>query len=446
MIIPHGPRSFLPGRFLRRMQHDPIPFLTGLARDYGDAVQFRIGPQTMIVFSHPDLVREVLVTHHRSFRKSRVLQRAKIVLGEGLLTSEGEEHKRARRLAQPAFHRERIERYAVVMGQRAAALRDAWRDGETLDVHEQMMHVALSVVAKTLFDADVDEEQDEIGAALTRLIELFPLLMNPLAPLLQKLPVPSTLRFRSAIRRLDRTIYGIIRQRRASGEDRGDLLSMLLLAHDVEGDGGGMSDVQLRDEVMTLFLAGHETTANALAWTFYLLAQHPGIAREVQRVVDEVLGDRPATAADYPRLQYVEMVLAESMRLFPPAWALSRLVVENVTIGGWDVPKDAVVVMPQAVIHRDPRFWPDPERFDPLRFTAEAKLVRTKYAYFPFGAGPRICIGEGFAWMEGVLILATLARRWEMELLSRDVQPRASITLRPGGGIQMRLRERPVSS
>jgi cytochrome P450 len=252
------------------MQRAPIPFFTKLARDYGDAAQFRIGPQLVILFNHPDLIRDLLVTQERSFHKSRVLQRAKVVFGEGLLTSEGAFHLRQRRLAQPAFHRERIARYAEVMVERAARLRETWRDGETVDVHHQMMRVTLSVVAKTLFNAEVESEAEEIGAALTELVELFPRLMNPFAGLLQKLPLPATRRFDRALARLDRTIYAIIEERRRTNADRGDLLSMLLLAVDEEGDGGGMTDKQLRDEAMTLFLARHETTANALAWTWML--------------------------------------------------------------------------------------------------------------------------------------------------------------------------------
>ena len=433
--IPIGPRSRIPFRFLRVMQRDPIPFLTRLARDYGDIVQFQVGPQVLVLVSHPDLIREMLVARPHSFHKSRVMQRAKIILGEGLLTSENPLHQRQRRLAQPAFHRDRIARYAEVMVERAAVMRDQWRDGQTVDIHHEMMRLTLSVVAKTLFDAEVEGEEDEIGRALTSLIDLFPLLMNPFSTYLRNLPVPSTLRFRKAIARLDRTIYGIIDERRASGEDRGDLLSMLLLAQDEEGDGGGMSDRQLRDEALTLFLAGHETTANALAWTWYLLARHPEVAAEVRRVA----GDALPTAADYPRLQYLEMVLAESMRLYPPAWALSRLAIDDMSLGGYDVPRGAVVMASQAITHRDPRFWPDPDRFDPTRFAPDAKLARPKFAYFPFGGGSRVCIGEGFAWMEGVLLLATLAQRWDMELLSRDVKPKASITLRPAGGIRMRL-------
>jgi cytochrome P450 len=439
---PPGPRSLLPGRLLRTLQRDPIPLFTRLARDYGDASMFSVLGQKIVFFNHPDLVAELLVAQNRFFHKSRVLQRSKIVFGEGLLTSEDPLHLRQRRLAQPAFHRERIARYAEAMVACAARTRERWRDGETLDVHHEMMRLTLDVVAKTLFGADVGGEADEIGAALTQLVDLFPLLMNPVAPLLQKLPiVPSTRRFRRAVSRLDETIYAMIEARRRSNEDRGDLLSMLLLAQDVEGDGGGMTDRQLRDEAMTLFLAGHETTANALAWTWYLLGLHPDVAEALHAHVADVLGDRLPTADDYPRLHFAEAVLAESMRLFPPAWAVSRLAMQDVTIGEWLVPRGAVAVVAQAVMHRDARFWPEPERFDPSRFT-EAKTGRPKFAYFPFGGGPRICIGEGFAWMEGVLLLATLAQRWRMELLSRDVAAQASITLRPRGGIAVRLRHR----
>jgi len=439
MSTPPGPRSRIPFRYLRALQRDPIPFFQKLATDYGDASQFHVGPQQIFFFNHPDLIRELLVTQHRSFHKSRVLQRSKIIFGEGLLTSEEEVHRRQRRLVQPAFHRERIARYAEVMIERAARL--SWKDGEVLDVHQEMMRLTLSVVAKTLFDADVDQEADEIGAALTSLVDLFPTLINPIANLLRKLPLPQTMRFRRSLERLDQTVYGIIDERRKSGQDRGDLLSMLLMAVDEE-DGGSMNDQQLRDEAMTLFLAGHETTANALAWTWYLLSLNPDAANAMHRELAAVLGDRTPTPADYARLPYTEMVVAESMRMFPPAWAVSRLAVEDAMIGEWLVPKGAVVVAAQAVTHRDPRWFPDPSRFDPLRFTPEAKASRPKLSYFPFGAGPRICIGEGFAWMEAVLIVATIAQRWRLELVSRDVTPQASITLRPKGGIRMRVKQR----
>jgi cytochrome P450 len=424
------------------MQHRPLPFLSQLARDYGDAAYFRIGPGRLYFFAHPDQVREVLVTRHASFIKGLALQRTKIVLGEGLLTSEGELHKRQRRLAQPAFHRERIQRYAEVMVEKAAVARERWRDGEELDVAHELMRLTLDVVAKTLFDADVDDEADEIGAALTELMQLFPLLLHPLTPLILKLPfMPQVRRFRRAMARLDRTIYSMIDARRRGNVDRGDLLSMLLLATDTEGDGSGMSDLQLRDETMTIFLAGHETTANALAWTLYALARNPHIERELHRELDEVLAGRLPTPDDYTRLPYTEMVLAESMRLYPPAWALGRYATESVEVGEWHVPPQGLVLVSQWVTHRDPRFWPDPERFDPLRFTPEAKASRPKMAYFPFGAGPRVCIGESFAWMEGVLLLATIAQRWRFER-GNDVEPQALVTLRPKQRMSMRVTRR----
>src|SRR3954464_1322561 len=245
-MTPPGPKSRIPFRYLRTLQRDPIPFFTKLASEYGDASQFHVGPQQIFFFNHPDLIRELLVTQHRSLHKSRVLQRSKIIFGEGLLTSEEELHKRQRRLAQPAFHRERIGRYAEGMGERATRL--SWNDGEVRDIHQEMMRLTLSVVAKTLFDADVDQEADEIGAALTSVVDLFPTLMNPIANLLRKLPLPQTVRFRRSLERLDKTVYGIINERRKSGEDRGDLLSMLLIAVDEEGDGGRTTDHQLRDE------------------------------------------------------------------------------------------------------------------------------------------------------------------------------------------------------
>lgn len=445
-MFPPGPKNRFPTQNLRAMQYDPLRFLTRVADEYGDASSFRVARARLFFFRHPDLVRDVLVTKHASFIKGLALQRTKIVLGEGLLTSEGELHKRQRRLAQPAFHRERIQRYGEEMVVKAIAARERWRDGEELDVTHEMMRLTLAVVAKTLFDADVDDEADEIGAALTELMLMFPILLHPLAPLILRMPfMPQVRRFRKAMSRLDRIIYSLIEERRRANpveqQSRGDLLSMLLMATDVEGDGGGMSDLQLRDETMTIFLAGHETTANALAWTWYALARNPDVERELHRELDEVLGGRTPSPADYPRLPYTEMVLAESMRLFPPAWGLGRYASSDTKIGEWDVPKDALVVLSQWVTHKDPRFWPDPEKFDPLRFTAEAKAQRPKMAYFPFGAGPRICIGEGFAWMEGVLLLATIAQQWKFDR-GPDVDHAALITLRPKTAMRMRVKRR----
>ena len=439
--FPPGPKSFLPGGALRALQRDPIGFLTRMARTYGDASHWHFGPQHFYFFNHPDLIREVLVTSARSFMKGRALQRAKIFLGDGLLTSEGELHRRQRRLVQPAFHRDRIDRYAAIMVEYGRRARERWRDGEELDVAHEMMRLTLSIVGKTLFDAEVEQEANEVGRALTDLMDLFTVLLSPFAGILQRLPLPSTRRFRKAMRRLDATIYRIIEERRAAGEDRGDLLSMLLLAQDEEEDSGGMSDLQVRDEAMTLFLAGHETTSNALSWTWYLLSRNPEVERALHEEVDRVCGDRLPRPDDVARLTYTEMVLAESMRIYPPAYLIGRMALEDVTIGEWRVPKGAIVIVAEIVTHRDARWFPDPMRFDPTRFTSEARASRPKFAYFPFGGGPRICIGEGFAWTEGILLLATIAQKWRFTG-APDVEPLPLITLRPRGGLPMRATRR----
>jgi cytochrome P450 len=326
------------------------------------------------------------------------------------------------------------------MTEMAARTASRWRDGETLDISQEMMRLTLAIVAKTLFDADVEAEADEIGAALTAVMELFDMLLMPFSELLEKLPLPHVRRFRRAKERLDATIYRIIEERRQSKEDRGDLLSMLLSARDEEGDGGGMSDLQVRDEVMTLFLAGHETTSNALTWTWYLLSEHTEVEAKLHAELDAVLEGRPPAFEDVARLRYTEMVLAESMRLYPPAWAIGRLALKDYEVGGYTIPAKSLVLLSQYVTQRDERFFPEPARFDPERWTPEAKEARPQFSYFPFGGGPRRCIGEGFAWMEGVLLTAALAQRWRMRLIpNHRVETNAVITLRPKYGMRMTM-------
>jgi cytochrome P450 len=439
-----GPKTFWPGGHVYSFRRDPLKFLTRLAREYGDVVQFKTGPQRIFLLNHPEHVRDVLVTHHERFHKGRALQRARRLLGTGLLTSEGEFHRRQRRLAQPAFHRQRVNSYGEVMVGFAARVGDRWRDGQTLDIAEEMMRLTLAVVGKTLFDADVGRDADEVGAALTEVMELFGYLMLPFSELLEKLPLPPRRRFERARARLDAVIYRIIDERRRDGADRGDLLSMLLFAVDEEGDLTSMTNEQLRDEVMTLFLAGHETTANVLTWAWYSLARNPEAEAKLHAELDAVLeGGRPPTIEDVPALRYTEMVVAETMRLYPPAWAVGRLAIEDHEVGGYLIPRGSLVLVSQFVMHRDPRFYPDPECFDPARWTPEAKQTRPPFAYFPFGGGVRRCIGEGFAWTEAALLLATLARRWRLSLAPGqrvEMQPR--ITLRPKGGVPMTLAKR----
>jgi len=441
---PPGPRRRVPALNALRMGRSPLTFLTELRDRYGDIARVPLGSETLYLFSHPDLVRDVLVTNHRNFHKGRGLERAKILLGEGLLTSEGDFHLRQRRLAQPAFHRQRVAAYGTTMATYAASRRDRWQSGATIDAHHEMMALTLAIVGKTLFDADVEHEAAEIGAALATTFESFSFgFFLPFGELLERLPLPATLRFRKARARLDATIYRLIEERRRTGGDRGDLLSMLLLAQDTEGDGGGMTDLQLRDEAMTIFLAGHETTANALTWTWYLLSQHPAVEARLHAEIDSALGGRLPTADDLALLPYTRMVLAESMRLYPPAWLVGRRALGPFESNGYMIPGRSIILVSQYVMHRDARWFPDPERFDPERFTPERQAERPKFAYFPFGGGPRVCIGEQFAWMEGIIALATIAQHWKLRLVpGHPVALQPIVTLRPKHGIHMTVEAR----
>lgn len=440
---PPGPISRIPGRSLVAMQRDRLGFVCALARDYGDIAHVKLGPRHIYLLSRPDDIRDVLVTHHRHFHKARGLERAKLLLGNGLLTSEDEFHLRQRRLAQPAFHKQRIAQYAETMVAFGARARERWRDGETRDIARDMNALTLAVVGKTLFDADVDADAKAIGQALTDSLELFNIALLPFSELFDWLLVRSVTRFRRARELLDGTIYRMIRERRASGEDRGDLLSMLLAAHDTEGDGGGMTDQQLRDELMTLFLAGHETTANALTWTWYLLSQNPDAERAMHAEIDDVLDRRLPTMDDVSALCTTRMVLAESMRLYPPAWIIGRKAIDDYEVGGYPVPAGSVLFMSQYVVHRDARWYPEPERFDPTRWTPDAQAARPKFSYFPFGGGPRQCIGEQFAWTEGMLLLATIAQRWRFRLVpDHPIALQPLITLRPKYGMRMTVERR----
>src|SRR5215207_7801121 len=436
---PPGPRRRLPALNALSLGRNPLTFLRKLRDDYGDIARVPLGTETVYLFSHPDLVRDVLVTNHRNFHKGRGLERAKMLLGEGLLTSEGEFHLRQRRLAQPAFHRQRVAAYGATMATYAASRRDRWRAGATIDAHQEMMALTLAIVGKTLFDADVEHEAGEIGEVLATTFESFNFgFFLPFGELLERLPLPATLRFRKARARLDATIYRLIDERRRTGGDRGDLLSMLLLAQDTEGDGGGMTDLQLRDEAMTLFLAGHEATANAMTWTWYLLSQHPDVEARVHAEIDTALGVRLPAADDLPLLPYTRMVLAESMRLYPPAWIVGRRALGPFEANGYTIPARSIVLLSQYTMHRDARWFPDPERFDPERFTPERQAERPKFTYFPFGGGPRVCIGEQFAWMEGIILLATIAQRWRLRLVpGHPVALQPIITLRPKHGMRM---------
>jgi len=403
----------------------------------------RMAREHLFVASDPAVIRDVLVTHNQNFHKSRGLERIKILLGEGLLTSEDAFHLRQRRLMQPAFHRDRIAAYASTMVSYADRVRRGWTSETTIDVAREMSRLTLLIVGKTLFDTDVESQARDVGEAMSGLMNSFWTLMLPFGETLQRLPIPHIRRGRKARERLDDIIYGIIRERRADGGDRGDLLSMLLMAQDDEDKGRGMTDRQVRDEAMTIFLAGHETTANALTWTWYLLSQSPVEERRLHDEIDNVLQGRPPTVADVERLPYTTRVVTESMRLYPPAWLVGRRAVNEYSIGGYYVPPRSIVVMSQWIVHRDARHYVEPERFNPDRWTPEFKASLPRFAYFPFGGGPRQCIGESFAWMELVLLVATLAQQWRFELVpGHPVVPQAAVTLRPKYGMKMTVNAR----
>lgn len=406
----------------------------------GDVTYFRMGSQPGYFINHPDLVRDVFVVNASRFRKGRALQRAKKLLGEGLLTSEGQHHLRQRRMIQPAFHRQRIAAYAETMVEYGEKMAAKWHDGETRDIDKEMMHLTLQIVGQTLFSADVEDEADGVGKAMTTIIELFNFLLLPFSEWLEKLPLPHAKRFNKARDSLNRVLYGIIDERRRSGEDKGDLLSMLLMAQD-EDDGSGMTDEQVRDEAMTLFLAGHETTANAMTFTWYLLSLNPEAEAKLHAELDEILQERAPTIDDVPKLKYTENVVAEAMRLFPPAWAIGRMSLEEVSLGGYTLPEGSLVLASPYITQRDARFWPDAEEFIPERWEAQSiKEAGQKYIYFPFGGGTRRCIGEGFAWTEAVLLVASIARKWKLELdPSQKIGLQPMITLRPKYGMRMKL-------
>ena len=443
VTVPPGPKRKPIVGHLMEFRRDPIKFLMSSAREYGDIAYLKFGPQGIYLFNNPDYVKDVLVTNNRNFVKSRGLEMAKKFLGEGLLTSEGEFHRRQRRLAQPAFHHRRINAYATVMAQYTERAQTRWQNCDTLDISQEMMRLTLAIVGKTLFDADVEAEAGEIGQALTDIMKLFDRITMPFTWLLEKLPLPSNFRFAKAKLRLDQTIYRIINERRATGEDRGDLLSMLLLAQDEEGDGTGMTDEQLRDEAMTIFLAGHETTANALTWTWYLLSQHTDIEARLHAEIDSVLNGNLPTADDVARLRYTEMVFAEAMRLYPPAWLIGRRALNDYPIDKYTIPARSIILMSPYVMQHDARYYPEPEKFDPERWKPGAREARPKFSYFPFGGGPRVCIGEPFAWMEGVLLIATIAQKWKMRLAAgQQIAMQPMITLRPKFGMRMQMERR----
>jgi len=438
IAYPPGPARSIRTLVIYGPGRDPLAFFSNLAKTYGDISHVHMAGEHLFLLNHPQLVRDVLVTNQRSFHKGRGLERAKRLLGEGLLTSEDATHLRQRRLMQPAFHRERITSYASVMTRYADRVQRGWTDEGTIDAAQEMTRLTLGVVGKTLFDADVESQAQNVGRSLTAVLGSFWLTMLPFFDVLEHLPLPVFTRSRKARAELDAIIYGMIAERRKNPGDRGDLLSMLLMAQDEEGDGGVMTDRQVRDEAMTIFLAGHETTANALAWTWYLLSGAPDAEARLHEEVDRVLGGRLPTVEDLGHLPFVEQVVTESMRLYPPAWIIGRRAIEDYPVAGYVLPARSIVIVSPYVMHRDARFFPEPDRFMPQRWTADFKASLPPFAYFPFGGGTRRCIGESFAWMELMLVVSTLAQSWRLRLVpGYEVVPQPVVTLRMRHGMKM---------
>jgi cytochrome P450 len=417
---------------LRLLRERPFDFFTALADQYGELVEVRLGDRLFYVVNEPDLIRDILVTRGASFEKFPRIARTQGLFGDGLLTSEEPVHLRQRRLVQPAFHRDRILGYGRTMVAAAQELVSSWRDGAEVDVPAAMNHLALDIVCRTMFGVDSRAESRAVGEALETVLRMLNHLVMPWGSLLMALPFPSTRRYQAALRELDEIVYRMIRERRRTGEDRGDLLSMLLAAQE---NGVGMDDLQLRDEVMTIFVAGHETVANGLAWAWYLLGRHADATARLERELNEVVGARAPEPEDYPRLTYTEQVWSESMRLYPPVWILGRRALEPYTFSGGSAAPGAVFLVCMQALHRREALWTDPQAFRPERWEGG---IRHRFGYLPFGAGSRLCIGERYAWMEGVLVLATIAQQWRLHALD-DAAPQGLLTLRPRTGFRMRL-------
>lgn len=442
--FPDGPSftsRLLAGDFLRP---DPLGFLTRAAREHGDLVHFRAVGRHIFLANHPETIQEMLLTDARHHDRGLVMQKAQIVLGQGLLSSEDPHHMRQRRLAQPAFHRDRIAGYGAVIGDYAAQTTASWQDGATRDLHEDMQLLSLRIVGKTLFNSELESVNRSIADAIESFMSFLPLAFLPASDLLYKLPLPMMNRIRASRRSLDTLIYGMIAERRADGVDRGDLLSMLLAATDTEGGTGSMSDEQVRDECVTALLAGNETTANGLSFALWFVGRHPEVQARLQAEARAALvPGQSATAGDYPALPYARACFAEAMRLYPPVWTIARTAAETYHWRGFTVPRGSMLLAPQWVAHRDSRFYPEPDRFRPERFLPGSEDPgRPRFSYFPFAAGSRQCIGEGLAWMEGVLILATIARDWTLVPApdmpdTPELDPK--VTLRPRHGVRLRV-------
>lgn len=441
---PKGPKGRLFTGLIKEFQADPLGFLTHLAKEYGEVAKFRFGLfQKIYLISNPDLIKQVLVTKQKSFVKSKDFQALKPLLGEGLLTSEKEFHMHQRRLIQPAFRKSHISSYAQDMIDITLDNISTWKNGEERTITEDMMNITLGIICKTMFNLDLKEGYNVIGKPLETSMKFAIKRMRTLLQLPLWVPTRSNRKFKQAIQEFDKVIYSIIEKRKAETENHEDMLGILLDAQDAE-NGKGITNRQIRDEVMTIFNAGHETTANALSWTLYLLSQNPEIEKKLFNEIDTVIGNRPPTPADFMKLPYTQNIIWESLRIYPPSFVTGREAEEDVDIGEYHFKKGDMLLVSQYVMHHKPEYFENPHSFIPERFENNYMKILPAYAYFPFGGGPRVCIGHHFAVMEAVLVLVCIAQHYRIKLAPEhhEVMPFPSITLRPRRGLRMIVEER----
>lgn len=437
---PPGPKGMPLIGSLFDFMKDRLGFLKMVREEFGDFAYFKLGPRHIYFINNPEFIENILVKDNRKFIKSKVLQRAKIIVGEGLLTSEKEKHLKNRRAIQPLFHNKAIPSYADIMVRETRELTEKWSGGNTIDLHNEMMKLTQTIVVKTLFGTELGGKTQELVKSLNYIMGMFPKIMMPFSELLDYLPIPSMNRLRKEMKFLDRTIYNLVNERRKTGDEKNDLLNVLLNTRDEEGN-EFFSDKQIRDEIITFFIAGQETTSNSLCWTYYLLSQNPEYEELLLKEIDKVPGERPPTIDNINQLGIAENIFREALRMYPPAWVVARRATEDYEINGYTIPANSDIYMSQYVVHHDSRFFEYPYKFRPDRWDAESKLPR--FAYFPFGGGPRRCIGEPFAYMEAVLIIAVISRKWKLELQPDfRVEMEPFITIRPKYGMKMVLKNR----
>jgi cytochrome P450 len=457
---PPGPSSHIPGKIVRSFVKDPINTLSKIAGEYGDLSHFKLGRLHVYLINNPDYIEKILIYDHSNFSKGPRLQSAKRLLGEGLVTSEGEFHKSQRKLIQPLFLPKKISSYGAIMTDRALRMIQGWKNGSVVNIHSELMKVTLSIICKSVMDYEMESKQaKDFGNAFEITKKYASRLQHPLGQILDRVPIlPKVAQAKGAGKTLNTIVYGLISERRKVIEkgtndksfSGADLLSKLIKVQ--ADDGSIMTDKQLRDEIITILIAGHETTSNALTWTYYLLSQNPQIERRVFEEIDSVLGGnsegyKQPSIADLPKLNYVEKVFREAMRLYPPVWTMGRFVQNDYTLGGYTIPKGSSLMFSQYVMHHNTKYYDNPESFDPDRWTEEFKMHLPRFSYFPFGGGIRGCVGEPFAWQEGILLIATISSYWSMRLApNQSVKLQPGITLNPKNGIKMKLKSRQRSS